>query len=96
MLPQNKQIASNILYISSKFLVNIFIIILKNAYNARIIMGMDIKTMRKKLNMTQTEFGNLFGIPLRTIQTWEYGERKPPDYVLNMIEEILYARGLLK
>ncbi len=46
--------------------------------------------------MTQTEFGNLFGIPMHTIQNWEYGERKAPDYVINMIEEILKYRGLLK
>lgn len=57
---------------------------------------MDIRTVRKKLNMTQTEFGNLFGIPMRTIQEWEYGKRKAPDYVINMIEEILKSRGLLK
>ena len=57
---------------------------------------MDIRTVRKKLNMTQTEFGNLFGIPMRTIQEWEYGKRKAPDYVINMIEEILKFRGLLK
>ena len=57
---------------------------------------MDIRTVRKKLNMTQTEFGNLFGIPMRTIQEWEYGKRKAPDYVINMMEEILKSRGLLQ
>lgn len=55
---------------------------------------MKIADVRKQLNMTQTEFGELFGIPLRTIQSWENGERKAPDYVFNMMEEILKSRGL--
>ena len=57
---------------------------------------MDIRIVRKKLNMTQTEFGNLFGIPMRTVQEWEYGKRKAPNYVINMMEEILKSRGLLQ
>lgn len=56
---------------------------------------MDIKKTRKKLHMTQTQFGLLFGIPMRTIQEWELGRRNPPDYVINMMEEILKRRGLL-
>jgi len=56
----------------------------------------NIRETRKKLKLTQTEFGNLFGIPMRTIQEWEYGHRKPPSYVLKMMEEILKSRGLLK
>ena len=56
----------------------------------------NIRETRKKLKLTQTEFGNLFGIPMRTIQEWEYGHRKAPSYVLKMMEEILKSRGLLK
>ncbi len=58
-------------------------------------MSMTVLEIRKKLNITQKEFGNLFGIPLRTIQNWEYGNRKVPDYIVNMMEEILVSRGLL-
>ena len=57
---------------------------------------MNIREIRKKLNMTQTEFGNLWGIPLRNIQHWELGTRKPPEYVLTLIKENLQFRGLLK
>lgn len=57
---------------------------------------MDIQEIRKTLNMTQTEFGNLWGIPLRNIQHWELGTRKPPKYVLILIKENLRFRGLLK
>jgi DNA-binding transcriptional regulator YiaG len=56
---------------------------------------MRIKELRKQTNLTQTQFGELFGIPMRTIQEWEGGSRKPPEYVINMIEELLYRRGLI-
>ena len=57
---------------------------------------MKIWKIRKQLNLTQTEFGNLWGIPLRTIQHWENGDRKAPDYILKLIIESLKYRGLLK
>lgn len=50
---------------------------------------MTIKEMRTSMGMTQTEFGNLFGIPLRSIQNWELEIRKPPEYVVNLIEKNL-------
>ncbi len=60
-----------------------------------IMKNMDVKKLRKELNMTQTEFGNMFGIPVRTIQEWESGRRTPPEYVLKLIEENLELKGRL-
>lgn len=57
---------------------------------------MRIRELRKKTGLTQTNFGALFGIPIRTIQQWESEERRPPEYVINMIEEILCFRGYIK
>ena len=51
---------------------------------------MRIKELRKEIGYTQAQFGALFGIPMRTIQDWELGYRTPPEYVINMIEELLY------
>ena len=45
-----------------------------------------ILELRKKLNITQAEFGALFEIPVRTIQNWETGQRSCPAYVVNLIE----------
>ena len=56
---------------------------------------MTIKEMRTALHLTQSEFGDLFGIPMRTIQEWERGRRTPPAYIPRMMEEILVKRGLL-
>ena len=46
---------------------------------------MGIKELRAKTGMTQTEFGKWLGIPMRTIQNWENGQRSAPSYVVELI-----------
>lgn len=53
------------------------------------VYDMEIKELRKALNMTQTEFSKEYNIPQRTIQSWELGVRKPPDYVLELLERVV-------
>ena len=48
-----------------------------------------IKDICIEYNITQTELSNRFGIPWRTVQDWYAGRRTPPDYVVNMIIEII-------
>lgn len=50
---------------------------------------MTIKELRTTTGMTQKEFSEYFGIPIRTLQKWETGERTPPDYVVSLIERNL-------
>lgn len=45
-----------------------------------------LKTIRKKIDMNRKEFSVYMGIPLRTLEEWEAGRRKMPDYVLRLIE----------
>ena len=59
------------------------------------IKNTDIKKIRKELNLSQSKFGEKFGIPMRTIQEWESGRRTPPDYVLNLIIENIKLKKLL-
>lgn len=47
---------------------------------------MDISEMRKQLKETQSEFASRYNIPFRTIQNWENGTRKPPEYVINLLK----------
>ena len=47
---------------------------------------MDFKRIRLYSGLTQKEFSRIFNIPLRTVENWESGKRKPPDYVFNLIE----------
>lgn len=37
-----------------------------------------IKAIRASTGLTQKEFEKAFGIPSRTYEAWEMGERKPP------------------
>ena len=50
---------------------------------------MSAASMRERSNLSQREFADLFGIPLRTIQQWEQGRSSPPDYVISMMETLL-------
>ena len=47
---------------------------------------MDIREMRAELGDTQSEFADRYHIPFRTIQNWETGVRKPPEYIINLLE----------
>lgn len=37
----------------------------------------NVRRIRKKLNMTQKNFAEYFGVNLRTVQDWEQGRRIP-------------------
>tara|TARA_R100000541_G_scaffold49227_1_gene56349 strand:- start:206 stop:541 length:336 start_codon:yes stop_codon:yes gene_type:complete len=50
---------------------------------------LEIKKVRKKLNLTQTEFGKLFGLGLRTVQMWESGERIMTESVKIILKNYL-------
>ena len=49
-------------------------------------MTMNIREMRAELGDTQSEFADRYRIPFRTIQNWETGVRKPPEYIVNLLE----------
>ncbi len=51
---------------------------------------MDIREMRMKLGDTQSEFAARYNIPFRTIQNWETGLRKPPKYIMDLLENRIY------
>ena len=48
---------------------------------------MDIRDMRMQLGETQSEFALRYNIPFRTIQNWENGVRKPPEYLVELLEQ---------
>ena len=41
--------------------------------------------LREETGMNRREFAEYFGIPYRTIQDWELGNRKMPDYLLRLM-----------
>jgi transcriptional regulator with XRE-family HTH domain len=46
---------------------------------------MAFKELREQSGMNKTQFAEYFGIPYRTIQNWEYGERECPEYLLDLM-----------
>lgn len=52
---------------------------------------MDIREMRTCLGDTQSEFSARYNIPFRTVQNWEAGVRKPPEYMIRLLEDRVRA-----
>ena len=44
-----------------------------------------MKELRKKYGLTQKGLSEITGIPYRTIQNWEGGQRKCPPYILDLV-----------
>lgn len=47
---------------------------------------MTIQELRQITGLSQSKFAKQYGIPVRTSQEWEQGKRKPPGYVLELLE----------
>ena len=62
-------------------------------------MLMTILELRQKTELSQSQFAKRFHLNVRTVQTWEQGTRKTPDYVIWLIarvielEEMINAKG---
>lgn len=50
-----------------------------------------LKEARLAAGLTQKQMSDAFGIPLRTIESWESGVRNPPEYVKKLIVEKLLS-----
>ena len=55
-----------------------------------------LKEVRDILDVNRTEFSRYMGIPLRTLEEWEAGRRKMPDYVLRLIAYYVKTQKWLK
>lgn len=57
---------------------------------------MTIKQLREAAHMTQKAFAEYFGIPKRTLENWEGGQRECPAYLLDLMEYKLENEGMIK
>ncbi len=57
---------------------------------------MELKELRERSGMTRKRFAEYFGIPYRTVQDWELGNRKCQEYLLKLIEYKLINEGLIR
>ena len=45
-----------------------------------------IKEIREYSGLSQAKFSEKYGIPKRSLENWESGSRKCPDYVVFLLE----------
>lgn len=57
---------------------------------------MTLKELREASGMSRPRFAEYFGIPYRTIQDWELGNRNCPVYLLELIKYKLKNEGIIK
>lgn len=55
-----------------------------------------MKQIREEAGLNRKEFSEYMGIPLRTLEEWESGRRKMPDYVLRLIAYQIHMEKFLK
>lgn len=59
-------------------------------------ISLEIRNLRKETGLNRREFSEHVGIPLRTIEDWEAGRRKPPEYIPRLIKyQIEYEKLIL-
>lgn len=56
---------------------------------------MNIKDLRIKTGLSQSKFAAIIPLPIKTLQGWEQGLKKPPEYVISLIEYKLRNEGLI-
>ena len=54
-----------------------------------------IRILREKTGLYRKDFSIHIGIPLRTVEDWEAGRRRPPEYVPRLIEYQLKYEELI-
>lgn len=57
---------------------------------------MTFKELREGSGMSQREFAEYFGIPLRTIENWSGAVNKCPAYLLDLMRYKLENEGIIK
>lgn len=50
-----------------------------------------IRRIRNMAGVSQAKFAEAYGIPRRTLENWESGERIPPAYVVRLLERAVEA-----
>ena len=63
---------------------------------ARTIVKEELIDLRETTGMNRREFCDYFGIPYRTVQDWETGYRRMPDYLLRLMAYKIKAEKLDK
>ena len=52
--------------------------------------------LRQDMGMNRRKFADYFGIPYRTVQDWELGNRQMPEYLLRLMIYKATSEKLIK
>ena len=55
-----------------------------------------IRKIREQTGLSRKDFSMRIGIPLRTIEDWEAGRRRPPEYIPRLIAYQLKYEELIE
>ncbi len=58
--------------------------------------GQQLLKLRWETGMNRRQFAEYFGIPYRTVQDWELGNREMPAYLLRLIAYKLRMEGMIE
>lgn len=50
---------------------------------------MTSKEIRDILGISRAEFSRRYGIPVRTLEDWDAGKKKPSDWVMDLLERVV-------
>lgn len=50
---------------------------------------MTAKEIRELLGVSRAEFSRRYGIPIRTLEDWDWGKRVPSEWVLKLLERVV-------
>jgi putative transcriptional regulator len=50
------------------------------------VKGKDVKRIRAKLKMSQSEFSTLLGVPAKTLQAWEHDRQEPRSSAVALLK----------
>lgn len=53
-------------------------------------MEENIRELRELTGLSQAKFGNMYDIPLRTLQHWEAGDRECPQYIIKLLSRAVH------
>lgn len=53
------------------------------------------KELRQQSGMALKEYANYFGIPYRTVQDWEYGNRRCLPYIIDLMKYKLEKENII-
>ena len=64
--------------------------------HVRVPARLDVKSIRKRLGMSQTEFARHFGFSASTLRNWEQGTRRPETTARILLTIIKHEPGIVR